>query len=69
MDTYLNERQKMKATLIFDLDETLIHCNENLNTPYDIKIPVTFPNDEVIYAGINIRPYAVEILKNLSKDF
>jgi CTD small phosphatase-like protein 2 len=47
----------------------LIHCNENLNAPYDIKLPIIFPTGEVIEAGINIRPHAKEILKNLSKNF
>ena len=37
--------------------------------PYDIKLPIKFPTGEVIEAGINIRPYAKEILKNLSKNF
>jgi CTD small phosphatase-like protein 2 len=32
-------------------------------------LPITFPTGEVIEAGINIRPYAFEILKNLSKNF
>jgi CTD small phosphatase-like protein 2 len=34
-----------------------------------VKLPITFPTGEVIEAGINIRPYAFEILKNLSKNF
>ena len=58
-----------KKTVVFDLDETLIHCNENLNSRYDVKLPIVFPTGEVIEAGINIRPYAKEILKNLSKQF
>jgi CTD small phosphatase-like protein 2 len=32
-----------KKTVVFDLDETLIHCNENTNVPYDIKVPIKFP--------------------------
>jgi CTD small phosphatase-like protein 2 len=55
--------------VIFDLDETLIHCNENPNMPYDIKLPIKFPTGEIIYAGVNIRPYAVELLKEISKNF
>jgi len=34
-----------------------------------VKLPITFPNGEVIEAGINVRPYAFDILKNLSKIF
>lgn len=55
--------------MIFDLDETLIHCNDTLTPPFDVKLPITFPTGEVIEAGINIRPHAQEILANLSKHF
>lgn len=58
-----------KKTVIFDLDETLIHCNDTLTPPFDVKLPITFPTGEVIEAGINIRPHAQEILKNLSRYF
>lgn len=51
------------------MDETLIHCNENVNMPCDTKLPIKFPTGEIIYAGINIRPHAVELLKELSKNF
>lgn len=54
---------------MFDLDETLIHCNENINIPHDVKIPIKFPTGEIIEAGINIRPYAHDILRNLSEKF
>ena len=37
-----------KKTLIFDLDETLIHCNDNLTKPYDRKIAIKFDNGSVI---------------------
>lgn len=51
------------------MDETLIHCNEDQNGPCDIRVPVTFPSGEKIMAGINVRPYAKEILNDLSKHF
>lgn len=37
--------------------------------PYDVKIPIKFPTGEIIEAGINIRPYAYEILRNLAEKF
>lgn len=68
MDVFLFIYTEIK-TVIFDLDETLIHCNENISMSYDIKLPIKFPTGEIIEAGINIRPYAREILKNLAKNF
>lgn len=58
-----------KKTIIFDLDETLIHCNEDQASSYDVKVPVHFPTGEFIEAGINIRPHAKEILQELSEEF
>lgn len=55
-------------TIVLDLDETLIHCNDTGEVS-DFKVPITFPNDEVIEAGVNIRPYAIEFLNTLSKHF
>jgi CTD small phosphatase-like protein 2 len=63
------ETHKDKKTLIFDMDETLIHCNESLDMPSDVVLPITFPNGEVVEAGVNVRPYAIEILKELSQYY
>ena len=54
---------------MFDLDETLIHCNDSTNVACDVKLPIKFATGETIEAGINIRPYAKEILKTLSQHF
>lgn len=58
-----------KSTIIFDLDETLIHCNENTSMPCDIALPIKFPNNSIVKAGINVRPYARECLRELAKHF
>jgi len=58
-----------KKTIIFDLDETLIHCNENTSMPCDVILPIKFPNGDIIEAGINIRPYTMELLEELSKYY
>ena len=83
-----------KKTLIFDLDETLIHCNQSQNEGKpDVSLPIRFPNGALIQviinchlgpgqaqarerccvyphqAGINVRPYAIECLKELSQYF
>jgi len=39
---------KGKITIIFDLDETLVHCNENINMPYDILINIKTNTNETI---------------------
>jgi Dullard-like phosphatase family protein len=68
---YLNKREshKDKKTLVFDLDETLIHCNESTDMPYDVKLPIRFPHGEIIEAGINIRPWVMDCLKELNQHF
>jgi CTD small phosphatase-like protein 2 len=46
-------------TIVFDLDETLIHCNENTEMPHDVLLSIFFPNGESTKAGINVRPHAI----------
>ena len=62
---YLN-----KKTLIFDLDETLVHCVEDIThgSP-DVILPITFLSGEVVNAGINVRPYAREALMEANRLF
>jgi len=60
----------INKTVIFDLDETLVHCVESLDTSSaDVRLIVKFPSGESVEAGINIRPYAVECLRELSKNY
>ena len=33
---------------MFDLDETLIHCNESIKVPGDVILPIRFPTGDVI---------------------
>jgi Dullard-like phosphatase family protein len=63
------ESNRDRKTLVFDMDETLIHCNESADMPADVILPITFPNGEIVEAGVNIRPYAIECLKELSQHF
>ena len=58
-------------TIIFDLDETLIHCVDDAeNDNPQLIIPITFPEDpEPVMAGVNIRPYARECLEAANKHF
>jgi CTD small phosphatase-like protein 2 len=56
---YLPKKDNNKKTLVFDLDETLIHCNESTSIPSDVVLPIKFPTGEIIQAGINVRPYCI----------
>jgi len=40
-------------TLIFDMDETLIHCNENTNLPSDVIVELKFPTGKLIKVSIS----------------
>ncbi|KAM3147099.1 hypothetical protein pb186bvf_000815 [Paramecium bursaria] len=63
------ECYKDKITLVFDLDETLVHCNETTQLPYDVLLQIQINPVEIIKAGINIRPGAVQLLESLVQDF
>jgi len=52
------------------LDETLIHCIDDLESEIpDVLLTIPFPNGEHVRAGINIRPYAIECLKEANKKY
>ena len=59
-----------RKTIVFDLDETLVHCCESpTQSPPDVILPITFPTGEVVNAGLNIRPYAKECLAEANRLF
>ncbi|CAD8152903.1 unnamed protein product [Paramecium octaurelia] len=60
---------KFAKSLVFDLDETLIHCQESNDDPSDIVLTIKFPTGETVEAGINIRPYCKEMLQILSQKY
>jgi CTD small phosphatase-like protein 2 len=41
-------RSNNLKTIVFDLDETLVHCNESVSIPGDAILPITFPNGETV---------------------
>lgn len=60
-----------KKTVIFDLDETLIHCMNEENSqfyPDQHRIFLETKNNIVPFS-VNIRPHAKEVLMRLSKHF
>ncbi|CAK68841.1 unnamed protein product (macronuclear) [Paramecium tetraurelia] len=60
---------KFKKTIVFDLDETLIHCQESNDDPSDTVLTIKFPTGETVQAGINLRPYCREMLAILSQKY
>jgi len=54
--------------LIFDLDNTLVHCTPNLIGAQHC-IQVLLPSGKSISAGIRVRPYASECLRVASQYF
>lgn len=63
------KKDRTKKTLILDLDETLVHCSEDLTKPCDFKTPIKFTGGEVINFGVTIRPKAIEFLELMSEYF
>ena len=52
------------------MDETLIHCVDDVEKEEsDVVLEIDFPDEETVYAGINIRPYITECLIQASKHF
>lgn len=64
---------------IFDMDETLIHTlyKRNKNSQemketeleYDAKVPIVNADGSLRYLFINIRPYVMEVLRLLKRNF
>lgn len=60
----------IQKVVVFDLDETLVHCLEDFEPDgVDHVITIEFPDGEVVDAGLNIRPYAYETLKAANENF
>lgn len=57
-------------TLIFDLDETLIHWVDDWEIGVaQYRIQIDFPNGDRVTAGINLRPFVKEWLAEANKYF
>jgi CTD small phosphatase-like protein 2 len=65
-----------KKTLLFDLDETLVHCNSNSFIPGDVLLNISHEGEKMEVkkfnyskASLNIRPYTSHLLQTLSRNF
>jgi CTD small phosphatase-like protein 2 len=68
--TCIDRKTEHDKVILFDLDETLVHCTNNSNAlGPDIWVSVELAGGETVSAGINIRPYAKECLLAASKLF
>ncbi len=65
---YLPNPPISKRTLIFDMDETLIHCLEDSSEKGDVSFEITV-NNQNISIEVNLRPYVREMLGRLSKHY
>lgn len=54
-----------RKTVIFDLDETLVHCVQDPAQAH-LSLSVPFPTGETVTVGVNIRPFARECLSAVS---
>lgn len=63
-------KSHIKKVVVFDLDETLVHCVDDPTSQVtDVVLPIIFPNGERAEAGINLRPYAMDCLRQANEQF
>ena len=69
---FANSTQPNKKTIIFDLDETLVHCTyhdaDDSKTP-DVTLPIPMDGGGSVEAGFNIRPFCADLLAFANQHF
>ena len=65
---YKLDKDKYKKLIIFDLDETLIHCEYSDVFLAEHTLDVLIQSGKTTKVGINIRPFAYECLKKLKEE-
>jgi TFIIF-interacting CTD phosphatase-like protein len=59
-----------RKTVIFDLDETLVHCvKRGQETANAHKIMFKLDDGKKVIAPLLVRPYASKVLRRLAKEF
>ena len=61
----------IEKLLVFDLDETLIHCifNDEDIHDADVFLDIKIPNQKSVKTGFNIRPYWKELMDSVKNDW
>ena len=54
---------KKRRTVVFDLDETLVHALTDPSEPAEFQIKFPFSKSSTMQVGVNVRPYAMQCLK------
>lgn len=65
----IGTQQGQKRLAIFDLDETLIHCELDANKESQCKIEILLPCKKIKTIGLNIRPHWREELLKIKKKY
>ncbi|CAD8144229.1 unnamed protein product [Paramecium octaurelia] len=64
-----NPQNIKKYILLFDLDETLVHCTLDLKLPCDKKLIIKLSQDETFQVGVSVRPGLQLMLELLEPNF
>ena len=67
-EVFLERKSSHNKLIIFALDETLVHCVENTQDA-DAVVEIKVPSGDLVQAGLNIRPYAIDLLKAANQHF
>ena len=65
----IGTQRGQKRLAIFDLDETLIHCELDANKDSQCKIEILLPCKKIKTIGLNIRPHWKEELLKIKKKY
>jgi hypothetical protein len=52
-----------RKTVIFDLDETLVHCLDRTEPAVpDVVLPIRFPNGEIVHVSLHAGQYQIKTI-------
>lgn len=63
------EADRNKKFAIFDLDETLVHCEVKHWEKCEVALDVKMPCGTTVKIGINLRPFIKEVLQETLKNY